>query len=155
MKTSQFNVTNNNRANKLNHSITKRTGHANVLLDFETYSFVQVVENFFDLKPDVVEHMVFILKRLKSDYHMLCMHATIENMVLASALYAMSCSPLPCYDDMCIDAIVNCLYTPAARKSEITQIYGLYQNLKDIFYDSNEEILPYVPDVNPYTVPCY
>jgi hypothetical protein len=107
IKTSTFRITNNNRANKLNHSITKRAGHANVRLDFETYSFVQVVENFYDLKPDIVQHMIFILKRLKSDYHMLCMHATIENMVLASALYSMSFSPLPCYDDICIDSIVN------------------------------------------------
>jgi hypothetical protein len=139
MLNSQFKVTNNNRVNKLNHSITKRT---DVRLDFETYSFVQVVENFYDLKPDIVEHMIFILKRLKSDYHRLCMHATIENIVLSSALYSMSCSPLPCYDDMCIDAIVNCIYKPEMRKAEITQIYELYHTMQDLFFDSNEEILP-------------
>jgi hypothetical protein len=153
IKNSQFRITNNARVNKLNHSITK-TKRTSTKLDFEIYSFVQIVVNFYDLKPYVVEHMIFILKRLKSDYHMLCNNASLENMVIAAALYAMECSGLPCYDDVDISCLVQYLYKLESRKSEIIQIYELYHTVQELFYDSNEEILPYVPDVNPYTVSC-
>jgi hypothetical protein len=151
MKTSQFRVTNNARVNKLNHSITK-TKRTSTKLDFEIYSFVQIVVNFYDLKPYVVEHMTFILKRLKSDYHMLCNNASLENMVIAAALYAMNCSGLPCYNNIDISGFVNYLYRPEQQRTEIIQIYELYHTVQELFYDSSEEILPYVPVLNPYAV---
>jgi hypothetical protein len=149
--TSHFRITENARVNKLNHSITKRTS---TKLDFETFSFIKIVENFYDLKPYVVEHMTFILKRLKSDYHMLCNNASLENMVIAAALYAMECSGLPCYEDNDVSGLVQYLYKQEQQRAEIIQIYELYHTMQELFYDSNEEILPYVPDVNHYAVSC-
>jgi hypothetical protein len=66
---------------------------------------------------------------------------------MSSALYSMECSGLPCYDNIDISSIINCLYPKAVRKSEIMQIYSLYDSMKDLFFDSDKEVLPYVPNL--------
>lgn len=134
LKTSTFRITNCNRINKLNHRITKtkRAGH-DVRLDFELYAFVKLVENFYDLKPDVVDHMIFILKRLMSDYHMLCNNMTMENLVLASALYSMECSGLPLYENNDISGFVNYLYKPSQQKAGLHRFTKFIKRCKICF----------------------
>jgi hypothetical protein len=93
--------------NQVNHAVTKR--HE---LDYETLSFVHVVETSFNLKPILGDHIIWVLKRLKSDYHSLCNGITYENMVIACALYSMKVSGLPVYESQSVDSFIEELYKP-------------------------------------------
>lgn len=150
LKTKDFRVSDSHRVNRLNHKITN--DKKNNRLPYTEYSFLKIVANAFDLSPNIEEHMTFVLLNLKNDYHMLCNCSTIENMVLASAIYAMECSELPCYEDTDISGFVQYLYKPEAVREEMTKIYELYLNLQEIFRDSDKQVLPRVANHNPYTV---
>lgn len=56
--------------------------------------------------------MIWILRRLKSDYHSLCHSINYENMVIACALYSIRVSGLPAYESQSVDSFVEYLYKP-------------------------------------------
>ncbi len=145
MRTSHYHVSSNQHRNKLNLSICREKK----AIDNDTYSFIMIVANYYSLSSSIVDHIVWLVKHLKnSDYHSLCNNMTYENIVLASTLYAIQCSGLPCYEDNDVSGFVECIYKPENRKQELIQIYSLYQNLIDLFYDSGSSPLSQVDEMS-------
>lgn len=113
---------------RLNLSIKNRNE-----LDIDVYSFVEIVVNNFDLKPDIKFRMVWILKRLFNDYHNLINGISYENAVIGTMLFTMKESRLPCYGNVDVSYFLSCLYKEEDIKRNTIQIYNVTQVVEDLF----------------------
>lgn len=103
------------------------------VLNYDVYSFIEIVGNHFSLKPFIKNRIVWILKNLFGDYHTLINQVGYENAVLGVMVFVLKESDLPCYSEVDVSYFVNCLYKKEDCKKNTIQIYQVAQVAKDLF----------------------
>jgi hypothetical protein len=109
-------------------------------LDFETFSFCGIIKNYYSLSPAMVDRLIWIVKKIKDDYHILSAGISYECIVIGAALFVMRESKLPCYDNVNTAELAANLWKPEYQERNIIQIYIMRQTIEDLF----SEIDPYV-----------
>jgi hypothetical protein len=127
-KTSKF-------RNNLNRAILKRQP-----LDYETYSFCGIIKNYYSLSPAMADRLIWIVSKLKADYHILCSGISYECIVIGAALFVMHECSLACYDYIDANELAASLWKLESQEQKIIQIYVVLQIIEDLF----SEIDPYV-----------
>jgi len=125
---SSFKITNSLRIKRLNNSITQKN-----TLKYEVLDFIGIVCGYFNLKPGMKSSVEWYMTKLLSDYRTLCNRSKFENIILAVTLYVCNTSRMAAYENIDITGFVNKLWKIDDRKRELVNIYGLYQNICDIF----------------------
>jgi hypothetical protein len=129
IQTSCYTVSKSNYANKLNYATCKRQ-----TLPYEELSFIKIVANNFGLKPFQVDSLTWHYLRIKDQYQVLAKGICYENAILATMLFVIKCrSNNLVYENMSINTFVSHLWKYENRKAALIQIYGLLQNLEDVF----------------------
>jgi hypothetical protein len=96
-----------------------------------------MVKNYYNLSPDIVDSIIFIVKRLHRDYHRLCNNINDECIVLGTCLYACNQSGLPTYEHFTVDALVRCLWKSELDEKKMIQVYQVKEMLNDLFADES------------------
>jgi hypothetical protein len=114
--------------NQINVSACKRTDN----LDFEVYSFVDIVSNWFDICQYEKDTMIYILKIIMDDYHVLFNQCLVENLVLGCMLFACKCSGYDKYLDLDISTYIKRMYKSEDITKNTIQIYWINEELGHI-----------------------
>ena len=105
-------------------------------LKFEVYSFIGIVSTYFSLQPILVERIKFVFNEIWNHHTTFFNTIPYENTVLGVMIFAS--------EEFCIRNGVDCvavdvsefveqLYGKNNTQKNLIQIYGVYQNIKDIF----------------------
>ena len=109
-------------------------------LSYEESSFIKIIVNYFSLKPFLADSITYYMLRLKHQKRELANGIGYECASLACMIYACNNAGIEMYHNICVDGFVNACFKEPDRKAMKIQIYGLYQNIEEIFRDNDPRI---------------
>lgn len=107
--------------------------HKQYELPYHSWSFIQIVAGYYNLKPFLIDRVIFVMTELYGNR--LINNIRHANATLACLIFVTSNSGLQCYEDEPIDIneYIQMLYKPAEFRKQSVSVFRCLQVIKDIF----------------------